>query len=165
MIVRGYEDEICVLFCSQRVKALISSRWGSTELVCCFCCLMSPVNNRVQIRCRRLPLALPRAWHAFGTLGKLHQQSFDSTSQGHGGFAASSLTISPRPDLRLCVLGPSNLMLELSLSSVALLVGLTFLTWYLIMPAFFSRPIDFTGKVSLNTIQTYSSQRAGRIIS
>ena len=39
-------------------------------------------------------------------------------------------------------------MLELTTSSVALLAGLTVLTWYLIMPSFFSRPIDFTGKVS-----------------
>ena len=55
-------------------------------------------------------------------------------------------------------------MLELSLSSVALLVGLTFLTWYLIMPAFFSGPIDFTGKVSLNNIHNVLESRAAEIL-
>ena len=141
------------MFSSQRVQILINSPWGSTKLVCCFCCLMSPVDTGSKSAaagpsCPRLghgtPLPLER-------LGKDFEQSFDSTSQDiYGGFISHDLV--PPSSTSFCDLRTLSLMLELTTSSVALLAGLTVLTWYLIMPSFFSRPIDFTGKVSFKNI-------------
>jgi hypothetical protein len=101
---------------------------------------------------------MARLWNAWETTSAIFRFYFTRSWR-----PPNSHDLVLAPGLPPCSLRSSFLMLlELSLSSLALLVSLIFFTWYLIMPSFFSRPIDFTGKVSFNnTTNTFKSAHAG----